>query len=350
MARSIQIGTRRIGSKEPVFIIAEAGVNHNGDLDLARQLVDVAAESGADAVKFQTFRAEELVTPTAAKAKYQIETTGAEESQFDMIKRLELSAEAHRELIARCGQRGILFLSSPFDFESADLLEDLGVPAYKIPSGEITNWPFLEHIASKKKPVILSTGMSNLEEVKQAVAVLRGAGCSELAVLHCTSNYPAPPASVNLRAMRTLATALGTPVGFSDHTMGIEVALGAAALGASVIEKHFTLDRSLPGPDHRASLNPGELESMVRGIRAVQSALGNGDKEPALAEREVRDVARRSIVARCTIPAGAAIAREMLAFKRPGTGIPPSEYKQLIERRAARTIPANTVIQLGDLE
>ncbi len=349
MARDIQIGTRRIGEKEPVFIIAEAGVNHNGDIELARQLIDVAAEAGADAVKFQTFRAEELVTPTAAKAKYQIETTGAEESQFDMIKRLELSAEAHRELISRCSQRGILFLSSPFDVESADLLEALGVPAYKIPSGEITNWPFLEHIASKKKPIILSTGMSDLQEVQQAVAVLRGAGCSELAVLHCTSNYPAPPASVNLRAMQTLATALGTPVGLSDHTMGIEVALGATALGASIIEKHFTLDRSLPGPDHQASLNPCELQSMVQGIRVVQSALGNGHKEPALAEQEVKDVARRSIVARCTIQAGTAIAREMLAFTRPGTGIPPSEYKRLLERRAARTIPAETLIQFGDL-
>jgi N-acetylneuraminate synthase len=348
-AEGVQIGGRRVGRGAPVLFIAEAGVNHNGDPQRALQLVDAAAEAGADAVKFQTFRAEEVVSFGAPKARYQIETTGAQESQLDMIKRLELLPETHRELMERCDARGILFLSTPFDVGSADLLETLGVPAYKIPSGEITNWPFLEHIASKRKPVILSTGMSDLGEVEHAVGVLRAAGCEELVILHCTSSYPAPAAHANLRALRTMADAFQVPVGLSDHTMGIEVALASVALGACVIEKHFTLDRSLPGPDHQASLEPGELHALIRSIRIVESALGNGLKQPVAAEQEVRNVARRSIVSRQTIASGTLITRDLLAFKRPGTGIPPSQYTRVIGRKAARTIVADTLIRLEDL-
>lgn len=347
---TIRIDSRNIGSGEPVFIIAEAGVNHNGDLRRAEEMIDTAAEAGADAVKFQTFRADEVVSSAAPKAQYQVENTGEEGSQLEMLKRLELSPDAHRKLIERCHARGIMFLSTPFDFPSADLLETLSVPAYKVPSGEITNWPFLEHIASKGKPVILSTGMSNLNEVEQAVKVLRAAGCSELLILHATSSYPATAASANLRAMQTMSDSFDTPVGLSDHTTGIEVALAATALGACVLEKHFTLDRSLAGPDHKASLEPAELRSLVRGIRAVESALGDGRKQPTPSEEDVRRVARRSIVARSTIPSGTPIAPDLLAYKRPGTGIPPSRLGDVIGRRTTRTIPADTLIQFEDLE
>lgn len=347
---TVSIGKHLIGPGNPVFIIAEAGVNHNGDLRLAKQLVDVAVQAGADAVKFQTYRAEEVVSVAAPKARYQAETTGTQESHLEMLKRLELLPAAHRELIEQCHAHDLVFLSTPFDMASADLLEELNVPAYKIPSGEITNWPFLEHVASKRRPVILSTGMSDLSEVEQAVRVLRVAGCSELVILHCTSSYPASAANANLRAMQTMADAFHVPVGLSDHTMGIEVSLAAAALGASVLEKHFTLDRSLPGPDHRASLEPDELRLLVHSIRLVESALGDGRKRPTASEEDARMVARRSIVAQRTIPAGTLIVRDLLAFKRPGTGIPPYRLPDVIGRKATRTIPADTLIQCEDFE
>jgi N,N'-diacetyllegionaminate synthase len=348
--KTIRIGSKMVGAGQPVFIIAEAGVNHNGDLQIAKRLIDAAAEAGADAVKFQTFRAQELVSASTPKASYQKETTGAEESQFDMIKKLELSPGDHDALIQHCAARGILFLSTAFDMGSADMLDSLGMPAFKIPSGEITNWPFLEHIASKKKPVILSTGMSDLREVEDAVRVLRGAGCSELVILHCTSSYPAPPASVNLRAMQTIADAFKTPIGFSDHTNGIEAALAATALGASVVEKHFTIDRTLPGPDHKASLEPEELQALVRGIRIVELALGDGHKQSTQVEQDVKSVARRSIVANRAIPKGTVISKDMLTFKRPGTGLPPSQLSTVTGRAAVRTIPMDALIQLEDLE
>jgi len=347
---TIHIGDRLIGQGAPVFFIAEAGVNHNGDLQRAKALVDAAARAGADAVKFQTFKAEELVTRSAPKAQYQLQTTSAEESQLEMISKLELSADDHRELIAHCRLKNILFLSTPFDQNSVDLLEALKIPAFKIPSGEVTNWPFLEYVASKGKPVILSTGMSTLEEVEGAFRMLRAAGCDDLAILHCTSSYPAPPASVNLRAMLTLAKTFQVPVGLSDHTSGTEIAIAAAAMGASVLEKHFTLDRSLPGPDHRASLEPGELKALIGGIRDVESALGDGWKRPTDAEQDVKGVARRSIVSRGAIAPGTLITKELLAYKRPGTGIPPSEAPKVLGRRAARAIAADTVIRLEDLE
>jgi N-acetylneuraminate synthase len=265
--QNIQVGNKLIGPGQPVFVIAEAGVNHNGDLKLARALIDVAVEAGADAVKFQTFRAERLATPDAPKAEYQVQTTGNAESQFEMLRRLELSADAHRELQAYCHERGIIFLSTPFDEEAVDLLDESGVAAFKISSGDLTNSPLLEHVASKGKPVILSTGMSELSELIEAVSVLNTAGCENPVLLHCVSNYPADPAEVNLRAMQTMRSAFDVPVGFSDHTQGIDVALAAVALGACVIEKHFTLDRTMPGPDHRASLEPTELRELVRSIR-----------------------------------------------------------------------------------
>jgi sialic acid synthase SpsE len=266
-----------------------------------------------------------------------------------MIKRLELSADAFQELSKHCESRKILFLSSPFDPQSVDLLENLNILAYKVPSGEINNWPFLEHIASKHKPVILSTGMCYLSEVDEAIRVLGSAGCTELAVLHCTSSYPASAASSNLRAMQTLAAAFQIPVGLSDHTLGAEIPLAAVALGGCIIEKHLTLDKSLPGPDHQASMDPIELRSLIRAIRNVESAMGDGIKRPNASEEDVRNVARRSILTRQAIPQGARITRDMLVFKRPGTGIPPSKLSTVVGRRAAREIPADTLIQFEDL-
>jgi N,N'-diacetyllegionaminate synthase len=317
---------------QSVFIIAEAGVNHNGSLDLALQLIDAAKLAGADAVKFQTFRAENLATTSAHKAAYQERTTSNSETQFEMLKRLELDVNAHRKLIERCRNAGIQFLSSPFDLESADLLEKMDVPLYKIPSGEITNVPYLQHIASKGKPIILSTGMCTLGEIEDAVKTLRDSGARVITLLHCVTEYPAPFDEINLRAMHTMHTAFGLPVGYSDHTPGFEIAIAAAALGAVVIEKHFTLDRNLPGPDHAASLEPQELEQMVRAIRHVQAALGNGIKEPARCEIPNMSVARKSIVAARSLRAGHKLQREDLAIKRPGSGIAPRQLADLIGR------------------
>lgn len=343
----IQIGNKLVGPGQPVFVIAEAGVNHNGDLKLARALVDVAVEAGADAVKFQTFRADRLVTPEAPKAEYQLQNTGDTESQFEMLRRLELSAEAHRELQSYCHERGIIFLSTPFDEEAVDLLDEMGVAAFKISSGDLTNSPLLEQVASKGKPVILSTGMSELAELIEAVSVLNTAGCENPVLLHCVSNYPAEPAEVNLRAMQTMRSAFDVPVGFSDHTEGIDVALAAVALGACVIEKHFTLDRKLPGPDHRASLEPTELRELVRSIRRVEAALGTGRKVPAASEIETTKVARRSLVAARDIPAGSILERDMVVMRRPGTGMSPAMIETLLGRRAVREIAGGTLLDEG---
>ncbi len=350
MPKAIHIAGRKVGPGQPCFIIAEAGVNHNGRIELARQLVDAAVEAGADAVKFQTFKAERLVTEEAPKAAYQQKTTGAEESQLEMLQRLELSAEAHRELLGHCRERGALFMSSPFDEQSADFLDGLGVAVFKIPSGELTNLPFLEHVAHKGKPMIVSTGMADLEEVKAAVQAIEAAGNRQAVVLHCLSNYPADPAEANLRAMQAMENALDLPVGYSDHTPGVEVALAAVALGACVIEKHFTLDRSLPGPDHRASLEPGELAVMVQGIRVVEAALGHGRKEPAPSEVNTAAVARKSLVAAQDIPAGTALTSDMIAVKRPGTGLPPSMRDALLGRRTRVAIRLGTLLSLEMVE
>src|SRR5215208_4566960 len=322
--QTIKVDNKLIGPGQPVFVIAEAGVNHNGDLKMARALIDVAVDSGADAVKFQTFQADRLVTPEAPKAAYQAANTGDTESQFEMLRRLELSPEAHRELQSYCEERGIIFLSTPFDEEAVDLLDELGVPAFKISSGDLTNSPLLEHVARKGKPVILSTGMSELSELIEAVSVLNTAGCETPILLHCVSNYPADPAEVNLRAMQTMRSAFDVPVGFSDHTQGIDVALAAVALGACVIEKHFTLDRTLQGPDHLASLEPTELRELVRSTRRVEKALGSGRKVPTASEMETAKVARRSLVAARDIAAGATLEREMVVMRRPGTGMSPA--------------------------
>jgi N,N'-diacetyllegionaminate synthase len=309
-----------------IYIIAEAGVNHNGSLDMALQLVDAAESAGADAVKFQTFRAENLATSSAHKAAYQERTTSGSESQFDMLKRLELDIEAHRRIVEHCSKVGIEFLSSPFDMESADLLEGMKIRLYKIPSGEITNFPYLRHVASKGKPLILSTGMCTLGEVEEALDVLRDSGATEISLLHCVTEYPAPFDEINLRAMHTMRTAFGIPVGYSDHTSGIEIAIAAAALGAVVIEKHFTLDRNLPGPDHAASLEPEELKQMVTAIRHVEAALGSGMKAPAKCEIPNMSVARKSVVSARTLQA------DDLAIKRPGNGIQPRHADDLIGR------------------
>ena len=345
MVATIEIAGRPIGPNSPCFIIAEAGVNHNGDLSLAKSLVECAAESGADAVKFQTFKAEKVISPSAPKAAYQKATTGEGESQLEMVRKLELSYNEFRALYHYCQEKNIIFLSTPFDEGSADFLEDLGVAAFKIPSGEITNLPFLAHLAQKGKPLILSTGMSTLGEVETAVDVIRNCGTPPLALLHCVSNYPADPADANLRAMRTLQAAFVLPVGFSDHTLGIEVPLAAVALGACMIEKHFTLDRTLLGPDHRASLEPDELEAMVVGIRKVENALGDGQKRPATSEADTASVARRSLVAAQDIPAGTTLTAAMIAIRRPGTGLPPAMWDWVIGRRSRVHIPGGTLLE-----
>ena len=333
-----------------IFIIAEAGVNHNGSIALAKQLINVAAKVHADAVKFQTFIAEEVVSTDAPKAEYQKQTTDSSESQLDMIKKLELSKEDHQELMDYANHKNIMFLSTPFDERSVDLLVELGVPLIKISSGEITNHPFLKYIAKKGLPIILSTGMSTLKEVAEAVLVIKEAGCKDLTLLHCTSNYPARVEDCNLLAMKTMADAFDVPVGYSDHTPGIHVPLAAAAMGACVIEKHFTLDKNLQGPDHRASLEPSELEEMVRCIRLVEKARGSSVKTPVESELEVRDVARRSIVAKLDIPAGIVITEDMLAFKRPGTGVAPKDANILIGNVAKHDLKKNELIIIENLQ
>lgn len=340
---AIRITGRTIGDAAPCFVIAEAGVNHNGSLALARRLVDAAKRSGADAIKFQTFHAEQVVAPGAPKAAYQKRTTGARESQLEMGRKLQLPFAAFRKLAAYSRKRGILFLSTPFDHPSIDFLVSLRVPLLKVPSGELTNLPLLEHVARTGKPVIMSTGMADLKEVATAVRLLRRAGNRRLVLLHCVSNYPARAASVNLRAMHAMRAAFGVPVGYSDHTLGIEVALAAVALGACVIEKHLTLDRAMPGPDHKASLEPAEFGRMVRGLRAIEAAFGDGRKRRMPEEEDVARVARRSLVAARDIPAGARLRRHDVAILRPGTGLPPALHARLVGRRAGRKIPAGTL-------
>jgi len=342
--QEVQIANKLVGPQQLVFVIAEAGVNHNGDLKAARDLIDVAVSAGADAVKFQTFRAELLATPDAPKAEYQLQTTGTAESQLEMLRGLELSTDAHRELQAYCRERSIIFLSTPFDEEAVDLLDELGVPAFKISSGDLTNSPLLEYVAGKGKPVILSTGMAEISELIEAVSVLNSAGCENPILLHCVSNYPAEPAEANLRVMQTMRAAFNLPVGFSDHTEGIDVSLAAVALGACVIEKHFTLDRTLPGPDHRASLEPAELHQLVQSIRRIESALGTGRKAPAASEVEIAKVARRSLFAGTDIAAGATLKREMVIVRRPGTGISPSQLNTLLGRRTVHKIASGTLL------
>ena len=338
------IDGRPVGRGAPCYVIAEAGVNHNGSLDLAVELVDAALRARADAVKFQTFRAELLVTPDAPKAEYQMARTDAAESQFHMLKKLELSEDAHRQLMTYCRRKDITFLSTPFDNTSASFLDGLGVPAFKIGSGEVTNLPLLSHVARFGKPVIMSTGMSRLGEVEDALRVLHSGGCAEVAILHCISNYPAEATDTNLRAMHTLETAFGLPTGYSDHTLGLPVSLAAVALGACIIEKHITLDRSLPGPDQFCSLEPGELVALVQGIRMVEASLGHGRKEPTASEAGVAAVARKSLVAAKDIPAGTVLTEDLVCVRRPGTGLPPGMLPYVLGRKARTRIEAGALI------
>ena len=329
-----------------VFIIAEAGVNHNGSIKLAKELIDVAVESGADAVKFQTFKAENLVSKDAQKADYQKQTTDATESQFDMIKKLELDVDTHKELIAHCQKKDIMFLSTPFDHESIDLLSDLGLQIFKIPSGEITNLPYLRHIGSLGKKVVLSTGMSNLKEVGDALNILINAGTSKdnITVLHANTMYPTPMEDVNLNAMQTIHKEFGVAVGYSDHTLGIEVDIAAVAMGASIIEKHFTLDKAMEGPDHKASLEPEELKAMVSAIRNIEKALGRNEKILSPSEEVNINIVRKSIVANQNIKKGDLLTDKNIAAKRPGGGISPMQWDEVIGTTASKDYNADELI------
>lgn len=345
----ICINNRKIGKGEPVFIIAEAGVNHNGDISIAKRLIDIAKESGADAVKFQTFIAEDITSISSPKADYQKQTTDRDESQLEMLKKFELSFAEFREIKRYCDAVGIIFLSTPFDQKSVDFLDELGIPAFKIPSGEITNFPLLKQIRQKKKPIILSTGMSTLEEIGNAVDLLKINGANDIVLLHCTTAYPAHPDSVNLRAMKTMHQKFNLPVGYSDHTNGITISIAAVALGATIIEKHFTLDKNLPGPDHKASLEPNELMMMVQAIRDVEMAFGNGIKNPAPCEIENEKSIRRSIVANKDIPKNAIIDQDSIIAKRPGTGISPINFSLIIGSRTKKEIKKDTILTWEDI-
>lgn len=343
---SIMISGREIGIGHPCFIVAEAGVNHNGDLKLARQLIDIAVQAGADAVKFQTFQAERLTTRDAPKSEYELQTTDVRETHYDMLHRLELSEESHNDLITYCKQQGIIFLSTPFDEDSANMLADLGVSAFKTSSGEITNLPLLAHIARKEKPMIVSTGMAKLGEVEDAIQTIESTGNNDIVLLHCVSNYPADPSEVNLRAMQTIAAAFQVDVGYSDHTPGVEVALAAVALGACVIEKHITLNKKLPGPDHQASLEPHEIKSMVHGIRMIEAALGKARKQPVESEANTASVTRKSLVAAKTIPSGTRVTRDMIVVRRPGTGLPPTMMTYVVGRTVREEITEGSLIKI----
>lgn len=330
------------------LIIAEAGVNHNGNMALARKLIEVAADVGADMVKFQTFKAAQLATNYADKAIYQTKTTGANESQLAMLQQLELTESMHKELIAYCEQCNIPFFSTAFDKESIDLLVKLGINTFKIPSGEITNLPYLRYIGQFAKPIILSTGMSTLQDVENALIALEAAGTARemITVLHCSTEYPTAPEDVHLRAMLTIRDTFGVQVGYSDHTAGIEVAIAAVALGATVIEKHFTLDRNLPGPDHRASLEPAELKAMITAIRNIELALGDAIKKPSVREIENSRVARKSLVAACPIRKGESFTSTNMTTKRPGTGISPMCWDEIIGQAATRDYQIDELIEL----
>jgi|WetSurMetagenome_2_1015567.scaffolds.fasta_scaffold13642_5 N,N'-diacetyllegionaminate synthase len=346
----IQIQDHIIGDGGPCFIIAEAGVNHNGDIALAKQLVDAAHEAGADAIKFQTFNAEALVTPSAEKADYQKKNDTGTTTQFAMLKGLELSEASFRKLSACAKKKGLVFLSTAFDDESIDLLIRLRVPAFKIPSGEITNIPCLEKIARQKKPVILSTGMATMAEIRNAVTILQENGCHGICLLQCTTSYPAPLESVNLFVMDTFRDTFHLPVGYSDHTEGIVVPIAAVARGACIVEKHITLDRTLPGPDHAASLEPAEFKRMVAAIRDVERALGSPEKKTENCEINNRNIVRKSIVAGVTIPKGVILTESMLALKRPGTGIEPEYLHHLVGKHTKVRIEADTLISREMIE
>lgn len=333
---------------DKVFIIAEAGVNHNGNMELAYKLIDVAVQAGADAVKFQTFKAENIACRDAVKAEYQLNNTENDESQFDMLKKLELDYKMHKQLISYCGEKDIIFLSTPFDLESLDMLVKLGLEIYKIPSGEITNLPFLREVGALNKQTIISTGMSTLGEVEAALSVLLKAGLDrkKVTILHCNTEYPTPMEDVNLSAMNTLRHAFpGIKIGYSDHTAGLDIPIAATALGAVVIEKHFTLDRTMDGPDHKASLEPQELVQMVKAIRNIEQAMGDGIKQPSSSEMKNINIARKSIVASKEILAGELFSTMNITVKRPGHGISPMNWDIMMGRKAKRKFLKDEIIE-----
>ncbi len=344
MNGDIKIGKECIGLGYPCFIIAEAGVNHNGSLKLAKKLVDAAKKAGADAMKFQTFKTEELVTEKAPQAEYQKKNVNAK-SQFEMLKKLELSESEFREIFKYCEKKKIIFLSTPFDEKSAEFLNILGVPAFKIGSGDITNIPLIRTVSEFGKPVILSSGMSTLAEVADAVKAIYKSGNHKLVLLHCTSNYPAEFNSVNLMAMDTLKNKFHVPVGYSDHTPGIEIAIAAVARGARVIEKHFTLSKDMKGPDHKASLEPDELKKMIDSIRNVEISLGTPEKKPVRSERRIKDVVRKSIVSSVDMPKGTKIKRDIIAFKRPGSGIPPTDLDRVLDKTTKMLVKKDQLLK-----
>lgn len=343
----ITIGNKLIGKNQPVFVIAEAGVNHNGRLDLALKLVDAAVAAGADAVKFQTFKAEQVVTVAGKMAAYQKKNLGKEESQSAMLKKLELKEKFYKPIIKRCKERGIMFLSTPHGgFESVDFLQKLGAPAFKFGSGDLNNLPVLEYAAKFQKPMILGTGMATMKEVKEAIVCIKNASNKKIIVLHCTTNYPCPPEEVNLSAMLTMMKEAGVWVGYSDHTLGNQVPIMAATLGACVIEKHFTLDRNLPGPDHKASLELAELKAMVQAIREVPIILGSKVKEPNASEASMIKNVRKSIVAAKDIKKGEIFSKQNLAIKRPGIGLRPSVWRQLLGKKAKKDFTPDELITI----
>jgi N,N'-diacetyllegionaminate synthase len=331
-----------------VFIIAEAGVNHNGSLELAKKMVDVAKECKVDAIKFQTFTGEKVISKFAPKAEYQKQTTGKEESQLEMVKKLELDEKSHQELLQYCKNQEVMFLSTPFDLDSVDLLSNLGLEIFKIPSGEITNLPYLRKIAKLNKKIIMSTGMAKLGEIENAVDILVKGGTlrEKITLLHCNTEYPTPYQDVNLKAMLTIGEALKLNIGYSDHTLGIEIPVAAVAMGATVIEKHFTLDKNMEGPDHKASLNPEELKNMVVAIRNVEAAMGSGLKTPSPSEAKNMVIARKSIIAACNIKKGDVFSEETLTVKRPGNGISPLLWDEVIGKVAIRDFNEDELIEL----
>jgi N-acetylneuraminate synthase/N,N'-diacetyllegionaminate synthase len=344
----IKIADKTIGEYSKSFIIAEAGVNHNGSIEMAKKLVNAAKEAGADAVKFQTFKTKNLVTKNAKKAEYQIKNSG-EESQYEMIKKLELSDSEFQEIAKYAESKGIIFLSSPFDIESVDLLDEMNIPAFKIASGEITNFPLLKHIAKKHRPVILSTGMSTIGEVEEALNLIEKYN-DDIILMHCLTNYPAKKEDANLNVIKTLEYTFKRPVGFSDHTSGIEMSVAAVALGSCVIEKHFTLDKNLPGPDHKASLEPQELYEMVKAVRNVETGLGNGIKKPTNDEIKIKKLVRKSIVAKEDILKGSILTEEMLNIKRPGTGIEPKYLDELVGRELIDDVKKDDLLKWNQLK
>lgn len=345
----MKIGAREIGAGHPCYI-AEAGVNHNGSLDMAKQMVDVAADAGADAIKFQTFKADKAIAPGTRKADYQSRNTNDEDDQLEMVRRLELSHEEFTDLAHHCAAKGIEFLSTPFDDSSIDFLSDLGMVAYKVPSGEAINVPYLRRVAACGVPVLLSTGMCTMDEVRLSVKTLQGAGATDIAVMHCVSCYPAPPEDSNLKAMAAMGEVFGVPVGYSDHTLGVEVSLAAVALGAVVLEKHFTLDRAMDGPDHAASHEPSELKALMKGVRLVEASLGDGVKAPQPSETDTLKVVRRSLFIARPVAQGAVIAAADLMALRPASGISPAEFDRVVGKSAATDLEAGQMLTWDVIE